>query len=81
MERLKLFATGFLQVSLVAAQTWFILHQLWLAIAIVAFLISYIWTWNVKKIVIGDNWDRISYALGACCGTIVGLWIVIKLFG
>lgn len=81
MEKVKLFGTGFLQVSLVASQTWLILHQLWIAIFITAFLISYIWTWNVKRVVFGDAWDRVAYASGAAVGTIVGLLTVSAIFG
>jgi membrane associated rhomboid family serine protease len=38
-------------------------------------MISFIWSWNVKKIAFGTISDRIVYASGAAFGSIVGLLI------
>lgn len=70
--RLKLAATGFLQVIFVAANTVFIAHYELLANFVTAFLISLIWTWNVKKVAFGDNGDRWAYASGAAFGSLAG---------
>lgn len=72
IARLKLAGTGFLQVIFVAANTVFIAHYELLANVITAFLISLIWTWNVKKIAFGDSADRYCYATGAAFGSLAG---------
>lgn len=72
-DRAKLFGTGFLQVLLVAVNTWQIAHARWFGCAVVGFLISYVWTWNVKKIAFGTHADRVIYASGAAVGTLSGL--------
>lgn len=76
-ESVKLFATGFTQVLLVAINTFQIAHEKWLGCIIVGFLISYIWTWNVKKVAFGTHLDRVIYAGGASAGTIAGLLLSI----
>lgn len=72
-ERLTLFTTGFVQVLLVGVNTWQIAHNKWLGCFVVGFMISYIWTWNVKKIAFGTHGDRLLYAGGAAIGSICGL--------
>jgi len=66
---MKLFLTGYLQVFFVVANTYFISKGYVLGILIASFLISLIWSWNVKKIAFGRKKDRIIYALGAMCGS------------
>lgn len=73
--RLKLAGTGFLQVIFVAANTVFISHYELAANFVTAFLISLIWTWNVKKVAFGDNGDRWAYATGAAFGSVAGTMI------
>lgn len=72
---LALFGTGVLQVSLVAVNTYQIAHEKYLGVMIIGFLISFVWTFNVKKIAFGNNIDRIVYASGAACGSLLGLLI------
>ena len=74
-DRLKLAGTGFLQVIFVAANTVFIAHYELAANFVTAFLISLIWTWNVKKVAFGDNGDRWAYATGAAFGSLAGTMI------
>jgi membrane associated rhomboid family serine protease len=38
-------------------------------------MISFIWSWNVKKVAFGTLSDRIVYASGAAFGSIVGLLV------
>jgi hypothetical protein len=38
-------------------------------------MISFIWSWNVKKVAFGTLTDRIVYALGAAFGSAVGLLV------
>lgn len=40
---------------------------------IVGVIISFIWSWNVKKIAFGSMSDRIYYSLGAGLGSLFGL--------
>ena len=75
-----LFFTGFLQVFLVAMNTYQIAHKYWVGCFVVGFLISFIWSWNVKKIAFGKLSERIIYASGAACGTIAGLLFVTFLY-
>lgn len=73
--RISLFSTGFLQVALVAMNITFISHGMILPMTITGFLISFVWTFNVKKIAFGDFYDRLCYASGAATGTLAGYFI------
>lgn len=70
---MKLFATGFLQVLLVTIQTYLIAHSHYAGVAVFGFLISFVWTHNVKKIAIGGLKDSTIYSLGASSGALLGL--------
>lgn len=72
---LKLFTTGFIQVVLVAINTWQIANEKYLGAFVVAFFISLTWTYNVKKISISSMSERVTYSLGASCGCVLGLVI------
>ena len=71
-SRTKLAATGFLQVIFVAMNTVFIAHYALVANVLTAFMISLIWTHNVKKVAFGDEGDRWAYATGAAFGSLAG---------
>ena len=78
----SIFLAGFIQVILVCLNTYQIASYVkepvtptLLGIVGIGFLISFIWTWNVKKVVFGGIWDRVSYALGAAIGSAVGVTI------
>ena len=77
--KLKLAGTGFLQVIFVAANTVFIAHYQLLANFLTAFMISYIWTHNVKKLAFGDAMDRWAYASGAALGSVTGTMLASSL--
>lgn len=70
--RLSLVATAFVQVIFVAMNTVFIAHYKLLPNFLTGFLISYVWTWNVKRVAFGDHGDRIAYASGAAIGSVTG---------
>lgn len=72
---IKLFLSAFVQVGLVAANTYFISKLHYPSILACSFLISLTWTWNVKKVVFGGLNDRIIYASGAAIGAISGVYI------
>lgn len=71
-SRVSLFLTGFLQVMFIAMNTVFISKSMLIPMVISGFLISIIWTLNVKKVVFGEWIDRVVYALGASVGTAAG---------
>lgn len=73
MKRLSLTMTGFVQVVCISANTVAIAAgHLW-AVAVLGFLISYIWSHNVRKVAFGDELDRVAYSAGACAGSIIGM--------
>ncbi len=69
----KLFLTGFFQVLFVAMNTYFITRLYWYGIFFCGFVISLIWSHNVKKIAFGTNIDRFYYAAGAGLGSLAGV--------
>jgi len=73
--RLKIFLAGFLQVVLISINTWQLAHEKVIGAFIVAFLISMVWATNVRRIALGDTWDKFFYALGAAIGAVVGIYI------
>ena len=74
-DEIKLFTTGFIQVFFVAVNTYFLSKTFFLGVFVCAFMISLIWSWNVKKVAFGSLKDRVSYALGAAFGSTIGLLI------
>lgn len=68
----RLALTGFVQVVFVAMNTVFISQTELVANFLTAFAISFIWTWNVKRVAFGDNGDRWAYAIGAAIGSVTG---------
>ena len=59
----------------VAINTWLITQRNFIGVLIVSFLISFIWSFNVKKVAFGSMLDRIIYSIGASIGGISGLLI------
>ena len=75
MTRGQLFITALFQVTFVAMNTVFITSgRIGLMLA-TGFMISLVWTLNVKKVVIGGWNDRFTYATGAMVGTGIGYFI------
>lgn len=77
---IELFVTGFIQISLVSANTFLIAHSIYLGMFLVGFVIAFLWSYNVKRIAFGTLKERLIYAVGAAFGGIVGLWIIKLLF-
>lgn len=69
----SLFLTAYLQVLLVAVNTWQIANQKYVGAVIVGFLISLAWTFNVRRAAFATWQERIVYCTGAALGTISGL--------
>ena len=76
----KIFFTSFLQIGLVAINTYLITQLIWIGIFIVSFLISYLWAINVSKISVSTKQAKIVYALGAGCCAVSGLLILTLFF-
>jgi len=74
---MKLFLTGFTQTFLVILSTYFVVQKSVLGVITVGFFISLIWTFNVKKVVIGTLQERIIYSLGASSGSGIALLLSI----
>lgn len=72
--RVSLFSTGFVQVYFVSVNTYFLAKEMYLGVFVAAFMISLIWSFNVKKVAFGSTTDRVVYAFGATFGSLVGLW-------
>lgn len=72
-SNLRLFATAFLQVYFVAIQTVFLANSFYVGVAIFGFLISFVWTFNVQKVVFGNITQKLIYSAGAMIGSILGL--------
>ena len=77
---MKLFITGFTQVFFVAINTFFISKVIYGGVFICGFLISFVWSWNVKKVAFGTTQDRLCYSLGAGVGSFVGLIVSVQIF-
>ena len=74
MKKLAIiFLTGFAQVFLVSANTYFISRTTWAGIAVCGFGISYLWTINVRRVSLGSKADQITYATGAMLGGLCGV--------
>ncbi len=73
--KVKIFITAFLQVFLGSANAFFIFKLSYIGIAMTGFLMSYLWTFNVKKIAFSNKNDRILYGIGAMFGGLSGVFI------
>lgn len=72
-DKIILFITGVVQVYFVAINTYFLSRELYIGVTFAAFMISLIWSYNIKKIAFGSLSDRILYSLGATLGSLAGL--------
>jgi hypothetical protein len=72
---MKNFLLAYVQVLFVSLNTIFLAKNNPTMVFLCAFLISYIWSHNVKKVALGSEVDKIIYALGASLGSVSGLLI------
>jgi len=72
-SQIKLFFRAVLQVTLVALNTYQVANGHYIGAIIVGFLISLVWTFNVKSAAFGSIIDKLIYATGAAVGTGIGL--------
>lgn len=73
--RIELFLSAMAQVALVSMNIVFLTTNNIIMLGITGFLISLVWTFNVKKVAFGTWIDRIVYASGACSGTLIGYYL------
>lgn len=72
-SKLMLGLTGFIQVYFVAVNTVFLSRAMYGGVVIAAFLVSFTWSFNVKRVAFGSTADRVIYSLGAMTGSVIGL--------
>jgi len=72
---MKLFTTAFIQVALVSLNTYLIANNIIYGIFLASFLISYVWSGNVKKIAISSRFERLVYSSGAAFGGLFGYFV------
>lgn len=72
MENLKIFATSFIQIGLVAVNTLLIAKGYIIGIFLASFTISLLWSYNVSKIALSDTRKKLIYSTGAGFGAVVG---------
>lgn len=75
MNNLATFTYAWLQVSLIAINTWQIANGKLIGALIVGFLISLAWTFNVKRAAFATWPTRLIYCAGASIGTGTGILI------
>jgi len=74
-----MFIQSFFQVGLVAVSTILITKGYLVGVFIVSFLISLLWAYNVSRVAISTMNQKITYSLGAGCGSVTGI-LILKLF-
>lgn len=74
---MPLFLTGFIQVFFVAVNTYLISIRHFTGVAACSFIISFIWSYNVKKVAFGTMKERIIYSIGATIGGISALLLTL----
>ena len=74
-KNIKRFIYAWLQVTLVCLNTWQIANGKIAGAIVVGFLISFVWCFNIQGIAFSKLSEKITYSLGACCGTATGLLI------
>lgn len=80
VKNIRLVATGFLYAVLVSINTYQVAHAKWIGVAIVSFLLAFVWTINVRSVTFSSVKHRMLYALGASIGTLIGLFICQMLY-
>jgi hypothetical protein len=76
---MRIFLQSFFQVGLVAVSTILITKGYLIGIFVVSFLISLLWAFNVSRVAISTLNQKLTYAFGAGCGSVVGV-LILKYF-
>jgi hypothetical protein len=80
MVHFKTFFASFLQIGLVAINTFFVTKLNFQAVFIVSCCISLLWALSVSRVAISTFSQKIVYALGAGFGAVTGLFLISKIF-
>ena len=70
-----LFAQGAVYVGLQATNIVQLARHQYIGAFAVGFLISLLWSWNVKGVAFRSGWGGVTYAAGAAVGTVIGMTI------
>ncbi len=75
MSRLELFLRGLVMPGLVALNVLALTAGAWPLVFVTSFGISFVWAGSVKGIAssVSDFGAKASYALGAGCGSVLGM--------
>ena len=76
----SIFLSSLLQIFFVSVNTILISKEMVIQAGVCGFLLSLVWTFNIKRIGIASWGERISYCLGAGIGTSSGI-LFIKVIG
>lgn len=71
---LSLVLTGFMQVYFVAVNTFLITQVMYVGVLAASFMVSFVWSYNVKRVAFGSFTDRLAYATGTALGSVSGLF-------
>ena len=72
----SIFFSSLLQIFFVSVNTILISKELIIQAGVCGFLLSLVWTFNIKRIGIASWGERISYCLGAGVGTSGGIFFI-----
>ena len=75
---MSLFTMGYLQILCIVANTWLISHNYMGYAVLSQFAITFIWTFNVKKISISSLPERVIHASGAMAGS-ASVWLLTEI--
>ena len=76
----SIFLSSLLQIFFVSVNTILISKEMVIQAGVCGFLLSFVWTFNIRRITIASWGERISYCLGAAVGTSSGI-MFIKVIG
>ena len=74
MKCFLLFLRAALYVGLTTMNVALLLNKNYAGMFSTSAFLSYLWTHNVKSLAFSDERQRVSYALGAGVGCILGFW-------
>ena len=76
-EHIILSITAYFQIMFVCMNVVFIQNSNIIGVIISSFMISFLWTLNIKKVAFGGLVDRLIYSFFACIGSISGYYLTI----
>jgi hypothetical protein len=74
-QHIILSVTAYFQILFVSCNVVFIQKQSIIGVILSSFMISLLWTFNVKKVAFGGLVDRLLYAVFACAGAVTGVYL------